>query len=180
MIINSNGVNIDTNTMRTNTEIAQIVNLLIENDVKKTQLLSFTVNQSVNTTQATTLSTFDFNDDLMFSYSMLLFEFVGTWSMTAGTGTTYCYFEMLSDSGSSVTLGYMSADKNTTTTVRDFRVLLQGTNPNRGSSKYTRSFVFGNTGIEFDGTFSGLVRVQPSNSPTSVKVNGTIKIYGIK
>ncbi len=180
MIINVNSVNKDTNTMRTNTEINNLIDTRTVNDIKKTQLLTFTLNQSLSTTSTATLGTFDFNDDLMFSYSALLFEFVGTWSMTAGTGTVYCYFEMLSDSGSSVTLAYMSADKNTTTTVRDFRVLLQGTNPNRGSSKYTRSFVFGNTGIEFDGTFSGLVRVQPSNSPTSIKVNGTINIYGIK
>ena len=180
MIINSNGVNVDTNTMRSNNEIIAIVNALIENSVKKTQLLSFSVNQNYTSSGATTLKTFDFNDDEMFSYSALMFEFVGTWKMTAGTSTAYCSIEMISDSGSAVTLGYMSADKNTTTTVKDIRSVLAGISQYRSTAKYTRSFVCGNEGIEFDGTFSGYLRVSPSNSPTNVSINGTIKIYGIK
>ena len=180
MIINSNGVNIDTNTMRSNAEIAQIVNLLTENSVKKTQLLSVTVNQNYVTTSTTTLKTFDFNDDDMFAYSALMFEFVGTWKMTAGTSEAYCAISMISDSGGMVTLGYMSADKNTTTTVKDIRSVLTGISQYRTTSKYTRSFVCGNEGIEFDGTFSGYLYVSPSNSPTNVNINGTIKIYGIK
>ena len=180
MIINSNGVNIDTNTMRTDSEIINLIKNNTVNMITRTSLKSFTVNQSVNTTQPTTLGTFDFNDDLMFEYHSIMIEFVGTLSMTAGTSNSSCYFDMLSDSGDSLTIGYLSVDKNTTKTLSNIRVLLQGTNPNFSSSKYKRTFLFGNEGIEFDGTFSGLVRVQPSNSPTSVKMNGTINIYGIK
>ena len=182
MIINSNGVNIDTNTntMRTDSEIINLIKNNTVNMMTRTLLKSFTVNQSVNTTQATTLGTFDFNDDLMFEYHSIVIEFIGSLSMTAGTSASNCYFEILSDSGDSLTIGYLLVDKNTTKTLSNIRVLLQGTNPNLSSSKYTRSFVFGNEGLQFDGTFSGLVRVQPSNSPTSVKMNGTINIYGIK
>ena len=180
MIINSNGVNIDTNTQRTNNEINNLIDTRIANDIKKTQLLSFSVNQSYTSSGATTLKTFDFNDDEMFSYSALMFEFVGTWKMTAGTSTAYCAIDMISDSGGEVALGYMSADKNTTTTVKDIRSVLAGISQYRSTAKYTRSFVCGNEGIEFDGTFSGYLRVSPSNSPTNVSINGTIKIYGIK
>ena len=166
--------------MRTNAEIAQIINLLTENNVKKTQLLSFTVNQNLSTTGLATLKEFDFNDDDMFSYSALMFEFVGEWTMTAGASTAYCSIDMMSDSGDTVTLGYMSADRNTTTKVKDIRTVLTGIGQYRTTEKYTRSFVCGNVGIEFDGAFSGNIYVSPSNSPANVNINGTMRVYGIK
>lgn len=181
MIINANGVNVDTNTMRTNQEIAQITSVLTENMMTRTLLKSFTVNQSVNVPGDIEIGTFDFNDSDMFKYSSLLIEFIGTWSLSASSsGTAYCSLSMYSDSGDSVTVGYMSADKNTTATVSELRVTLDGTFPDRRTSNYARTFVSGEAGIVFDGTFSGYVLVDPSNSPTNISINGTINIYGIK
>lgn len=181
MIINVNGVNVDTNTMRSDSEIRSLITTNTSNMMTRTLLKSFTVNQSYATGQVTQIGTFDFADSSMYEYVALVIELVGTMSLTASSsGTCYFYLEMLSDSGDSFTIAYLSADKNTTTTVSNARVILQGTTPERTTGVYRRSFVTGDMGIEFDGTFSGLVRVQPSNSPSSVRVNGTLNIYGIK
>lgn len=181
MIINSNGVNRDTNTMRTDAEIAQIVNLLTENMLGRTLLKSFTINKSVNTVENIEVGTFDLDDNSMFEYHSIMIEFTGAWSMTASaTGTAYCYLELRSDSGSSIYVGYMSADGGTTTNLNNVRLILTGSNPNRATGIYRRTFASGSMGIEFNGAFSGSLRFMPSNSPTNISVNGTVNIYGIK
>ena len=181
MIINANGVNVDTNTMRTNSEINSLIDSKISTMMTRTLLKSFTVNQSFATDQVTQIGTFDFTDSLMYEYHSLMIELVGTMTLTASSsGTCYCYLELFSDSNNWARIIYMSADRSSTTTVTNARVIFQGTTPERTTSVHRRSFVSGDEGIEFDGTFSGLVRVQPSNSPTSVRVNGTVNIYGIK
>ncbi len=181
MIINSNGVNIDTDTKRSDAEIINLIKSNTSNMMTRTLLKSFPVNKSINITDIIQIGTFDLNDASMFVYSSLLIEFIGTWSLSASSsGTSYCSCEMFSDSGDSVTVGYMSADKNTTSTVSEFRTCLDGTFPDRATGSYVRTFVNGDTGIEFDGTFSGYVQLTPSNSPTNVSINGTLNIYGIK
>lgn len=181
MIINSNGVNIDTNTQRSDAEIINLIKLNISNVMTRTLLKSFSVNKSVSTAEIVQIGTFDFNDLDMLKYTSLVVEFIGTWSLSASSsGTAYCSLSMYSDSGDSVTVAYMSADKNTTSTVSEFRIVLDGTFPDKRTSDFARTFVSGDAGIEFDGTFSGYVRLDPSNSPTKVSINGTLNIYGIK
>ena len=181
LIINVNGVNVDTNTMRTDAEIANLVKINTTNMMTRTKLKGFSVNWNLASSTSNQLGIFDFTDSSMFEYTSLMIEFIGTWSLTAGSsGTSYCTFEMISDSGDAVSIGYMAADRSTTTTISNIRMLLNGTNSYRATSKYNRVFLVGDTGIEFDGTFSGQIGLSPSNAPASVIMNGTINIYGIK
>lgn len=181
MIINSSGVNRDTNTMRSDAEIINLIKLNTANMLTRTLLKSMAVNKSISVTENIDIGTFDFDDASMFEYTALVFEFVGTWSMTASSsGSAYCRFELLTDSDDSMTLGYMSADRNTTTTINNIRVELVGVYPDRTTAGYIRTFSSGDMLVVFDGTFSGYLRFSPSNSPANITINGTVNIYGIK
>lgn len=164
--------------MRTDLEISNIVNALTANAIEKTRLASFPVN--INSIDGSVVGTFDFDDEYMFEFTSLMVEFVGTWSMTAGTGDSYCNLVLESDSGDDVYIATMSAERNATTTIRNVRTMFEGAYPERSTDGYRRSFTTGDIGIEFDGAFSGAVKLSPSNAPTSVSMVGTVNIYGIK
>lgn len=184
MIINVNGVNVDTNTMRTDAEINALIDSKTANMDRKTLIGTVAINATATSTS--TDVPFSINNDAMINYKSLLFVFSGTMRMTASsTQTSFLYFRIRPTGSSEGYFINLSADRGKTCELSNAQLLMNGSNLYKtvktdGSTVYERTYSDGVYNFEFKEGLSGLLSVMPSNSPSSVYVNGTVNIYGIK
>lgn len=179
MIINANGVNVDTNTMRTNSEI---INLINSNSMTKTLLRTLNVS---STSTSSRFGEFTLTSANVREYTQLYITFNGNISTTSASGSAGINFRIWSGE-SYVTLARLEAYPNYPATLYDFSILLEGGSLNEvrtsnGTTTTSRSYGVNNINgvLTLNGSQCSF-SMSALNSVGNVSINGTIYIYGIK
>ena len=186
MIINANGVNVDTNTQRTDSEIVNLITTNTSNMMTRTLLKTVNVNQTLNQSPfSATFGGFTLSETQALEYALLYVEFKGTIQVTSTGGNGGLDFEIVNGTNEG-SLARIEAYANYPTTLNNFSTLLIG-----GSITRTRSSSGGTTTSRFynSGVSGGGVSINGSqisfkltgyNGIGNSSINGTINIYGIK
>ena len=186
MIINANGVNRDTNTMRTDAEIINLIKNNTVNMTTRTLLKTLTVNQNITQTSwNTTFGGFTLSESQVLEYGSLYIEFKGSISMSSNNGNGGVDFELINGDGE-ILLAVVDVYANYPTTLSDFSVLLSGSTVSKrrsstGATTTYRSYgMYGSSGsVSMNGSQCSF-KLSGYNNIGSGSINGTINIYGVK
>ena len=186
MIINANGVNVDTNTQRTDSEIRSLIATNTSNMMTRTLLKTLNVNQTVNQTPwNVSFGTFTLSDNDVLLYNQLIVEFTGTLQAIASSTEGGLYLEIVSGSDK-VSVADVRAYANYPNTLNGFSTILRGgyitkTRISSGATTVSRPYSVGTSSASILMNGSQLsFKLSGVNNIGTASINGTINIYGIK